>query len=163
MNLNVEKLIETCNQGIEIAQRRQIEWDENVDKAEAAWEQAWRERGVEKWRPLRDKITKALRTGAPILTDDLMVNTNEWDAGTKLEKLCYRPFNRGRVKDNYEKSWTADHQYGRRPVLKIVGFEALIAFLGAVSDKTISTAQLEKAGFRNMSKLFEAAANGVWE
>lgn len=162
MNLDVKTLIETCGQGIEIAKRSQVEWDKKVDAAEAAWEEKWRTEGPEKFRALRDTITKSLRTGGPIVLSDFMIK-NDYSGAEKLEGMCYRPFNRGRMKDNYDRSWVADHPYGKRPVLKIVGFEALIAFLGAVSDKTISTAQLEKAGFRNMSKLFEAAANGVWE
>lgn len=162
MQLSVEILRETCRNGIEIAKRDQHEWDENVAAAEAAWEAKWKAEGPERFRTLRDTITKALRTGSPILLSDFMI-TNEYNAAEKLEKMCYRPFNRGREKDNYDRSWQADHGYGRRPVLKIRGFEALIEFLGAVTDKTISTTQLEKAGFRNMSKLFEAAANGVWE
>lgn len=162
MNLNVEKLIETCRAGIEIAQRRQVEWDKNVDAAEAAWEAKWKTEGPEKFRDLRDTITKAMRTGGPIVLSDFMIR-NEYNAVEKLEAMCYRPFNRGTVRDDYNKQWTADHEFGRRPVLKIVGFEALIVFLGAVTDKTVSTTQLDRAGFRNMSKLFEAAANGVWE
>lgn len=162
MNLNVKILIETCGQGIEIAKRQQAEWDKNVAKAEAAWELDWRENKVEHWRLLRDKITKALRTGAPITEGDLGFKIDH-NADDRLRERLYRPFNRGRIKDGWGDQWTADHPYGRRPVLKIAGFEALITFLGAVTDRTISTSQLERAGFRNMSKLFEAAANGVWE
>lgn len=162
MNLNVETLIRTCHEGIEIAQRRQVEWDKNVDAAEAAWENTWATVGVEKWRPLRDKITKALRTGGPIVIEDMPFTIDRY-SDDSVGRAVYRPFNRGRVRSGYNNEWTADHSFGRRPVLKINGFEALISFLGAVTDKSISTAQLERAGFRNMSKLFEAAANGVWE
>lgn len=162
MNLNVETLIRTCHTGIEIAQRAQTEWDKNVDAAEAAWENTWATVGVEKWRPLRDKITKALRTGGPIVIEDMPFKNDRY-SDDSVGRAVYRPFNRGRVRSGYNNDWTADHEFGRRPVLKINGFEALIAFLGAVTDKSISTAQLERAGFRNMSKLFEAAANGVWE
>lgn len=162
MQLSVTILRETCKNGIELAKSAQIEWDQNVDAAEAAWENEWKTVGVERWRALRDKITKCLKTGGPIVEADMPFKIDRY-SDDNLGKVVYRPFNRGRIKSGYNDQWTADHEFGRRPVLKIRGFEALIEFLGAVTDKTISTTQLERAGFRNMSKLFEAAANGVWE
>lgn len=74
----------------------------------------------------------------------------------------YRPFNRGKVNYNH-RQWVADHEFGQRPVLKITAFESLIDFLGTVDDETVTTAQLERVGFRSLNKLFEAAANGYWE
>lgn len=163
MNLNVETLINTCRNGIEIAKRAQVQWDADVDDAEAAWEHEWATVGIEKWRPLRDKITKALRTGGPIVAGDMPFQLDRY-SNDYLGRAVYRPFNRGAIRSQHGSgTWTADHEFGPRPVLKINGFEALIEFLGAITDKSISTAQLERAGFRNMSKLFEAAANGVWE
>lgn len=85
MNLNVEKLREACRSGIELAKQRQAAWDVSVDAAEAEWERAWREDILPQWKPFRDELTKAFKTGG------------------------------------------------------------------------------QRAGFRNMHKLFEAAANGVWE
>lgn len=162
MQLSVSVLRETCTHGIELAQSAQKDWDKNVDAAEAAWEEQWRKIGIERWRPLRDKISKCLRTGGHITTADMPFSIDRY-SDDPIGKAVYRPFNRGRIKDNYNNSFVADHDFGPRPVLKIRGFEALIDFLGAVTDKTISTSQLERAGFRNMHKLFEAAANGAWE
>ncbi len=162
MNLNVEKLREACRSGIELAKQQQVEWDKNVDEAEAEWERAWREDILPQWKPFRDELTKAFKNGGHITREMIPVKFSEYSR----EELTgvYRPFNRGKRRSGWGNSaWVADHRFGPRPSLQITGFEALIDFLEAVADKTIATGQLERAGFRNMHKLFEAAANGVWE
>jgi hypothetical protein len=161
MKLNTAKLAETARNGIFRAQADQIKWDDNVDAAEAEWEEQWRTVGVEQWRAFRDTLTKALKSGAPITKDQMPVIPDRYsdDRGP-----FYRPFNRGRRKNNGypDGQFTADHPYGPRPVLQIAAFEQLIEFLETVEDETVTTSQLERVGFRSLNKLFEAAANGHW-
>ncbi|QTJ65006.1 hypothetical protein HYG77_04920 [Rhodococcus sp. ZPP] len=161
MKLRVADLITTAEQGIERAKLQQIEWDTNVDAAEQEWERRWKEEIVPNWRPFRDHLTLALKKGLPITKDQLPVTFDRYND----EKATgfYRPFNRGRRRHGYGNEWQADHEFGQRPVLKITAFETLIDFLGTVDDETVTTAQLERVGFRSLNKLFEAAANGYWE
>ncbi|URG17429.1 hypothetical protein Mbo2_059 [Rhodococcus phage Mbo2] len=162
MKLHVIKLQEAARDGIERAKQAQVEWDKNVDAAEAEHERQWKESTLPKWKPLRDKITKALRTGEPIVREDIPVRFAKYS--DDVDSGIYRPFNRGRKRHNFgQNDWFADHEFGPRPVLKIAAFETLIDFLGSVAEDTVTTTQLERAGFRNMSKLFEAAANGYWD
>lgn len=157
MQLNKAKLIETARNGIERAGDLQTEWDQNVNDAEMAHEENWVKHQLPLWRDFRDHLTKALRTGGKVTADMLPV-TREY---SEFKGPLYRPFNRGRV--GRHEQWSADHSFGPRPVLKIAAFESLIAFLETVEDASISTSQLERAGFRNLDKLFVAAANGVWD
>lgn len=163
MLLNKQKLIEAIDSGIERAKQEQVEWDANVDQAERDWEQRWRDHGLPALRPLRDMLTAALKSKAHITRADLeeyIYFPGSYD--DKKGKGYYTPFNRGYFRKNYENRWVASHNYGPRPVLKITAFETLKDFLAVVAEDTVSSAQLEKAGFRNLSKLFDAAANGYW-
>ncbi|ORL11623.1 hypothetical protein [Prescottella equi] len=160
MFLNVAKLRAAAESGIEHAKSRQIEWDKLVDAAEAEWERAWREVTLPKWKALRDEITKALRNGGKIRADAVPMRKVGY---SDKAPDTYRKFNRGTRMSKYSNvEWVADHEYGPRPVLDIQAFEMLIEFLDAVDADKVSQAQLEKAGFRNLSKLFTAAANGFW-
>lgn len=160
MFLNVAKLRTAAEQGIERSKTRQVEWDKLVDAAEAEWERTWREVTLPKWRVLRDEITKALRNGGKINAGIVPMRKVGY---SDLEPDTYRPFNRGKTYMQYsERKWVADHEYGPRPVLDIQAFETLIEFLDSVDADKVSQSQLERAGFRNLSKLFTAAANGFW-
>lgn len=156
MQLNREKLIGAARAGIDRAHAQQDEWDRKVTAVELAYEESWVKYKLPQWREFRDVLTKALRTGGHITVDMVPVSS---DYGS-LKGPVYKPFNRGRV--NRSQQWEADHQFGRRPVPAIDQFESLISFLEAVEDDTVSTTQLERAGFRNLNKLFTAAANGFW-
>lgn len=159
MQLNKAKLIEAIDSGIERAKSSQVEWDELVEAAEAEWERRWREVKLPRWKEFRDHLTKALKSGGKV--DARLIPTEK--RGYDYKPADYQPFNRGRmVGYANNKHWESDHEYGPRPVLKIAPFETLKDFLATVDDETISTSQLERAGFRNLSKLFEAAANGYW-
>lgn len=157
MQLNKDKLIDTARSGIERAKDLQDEWDQNVNDAEMAHDENWVKYQLPLWRDFRDHLTKALRTGGHVSADMLPV-TREYG---EFKGPLYRPFNRGKIGRHGD--WNADHSFGPRPVLKIAAFESLIAFLETVEDTSISTTQLERAGFRNLDKLFVAAANGYWD
>lgn len=160
MKLNKEKLAIAAREGIRRAQASQIEWDKNVDAAEKAWEQRWKDEQIPKWRTFRDELTKILKSGGPVTQDMLPITLDRYDEGKS--RGFYRPFNRGKILHSH-RQWAADHEFGQRPVLKVAAFETLIDFLDAVDEDFVTTTQLERAGFRNMSKLFEAAANGYWD
>lgn len=163
MFLNVAKLRAAAEQGIERAKSRQIEWDKLVDKSEAEWATRWEQVTLPKWKALRDHITKAIRNGGQIDAD--MVPMREASYSNKVLDT-FRPFNRGRHFHRYQGSsaeWVADHSHGPRPVLDIQAFETLVEFLDSIDAESVSQSQLERAGFRNLSKLFTAAANGFWE
>ncbi|UAK38381.1 hypothetical protein K8O93_00850 [Gordonia bronchialis] len=158
MQLNKAKLIEAIDDGIERAKAQQIDWDARVDAAEAEWERLWREVKLPRWKDFRDHLTKALKSGGKV--DARLIPTEK--RGYDQVPADYRPFNRGRWNRNFRDRWESDHEFGPRPVLKIAPFETLKDFLETVDDDTISTNQLERAGFRSLNKLFEAAANGYW-
>lgn len=163
MFLNVAKLRTAAESGIEHAKSRQIEWDKLVDAAETEWDRKWREVTLPKWRVLRDEITKALRSGGKISADAVPTRARK-NYTYETEPDTYRPFNRGTRMSHFSNvKWVADHEYGPRPVLDIQAFETLVEFLDSIDAESVSQSQLERAGFRNLSKLFTAAANGFWE
>ncbi|ORM21809.1 hypothetical protein [Prescottella equi] len=160
MKMNVTKLRAACESGIERAKTRQVEWDRNVDAAESAWEKAWVKDQLPKWREFRDQLTKVLKANGKVTDGMLPISVSKYDG---IKSGTYRAFNRGRESGGYNSHWFADHDFGPRPKLDIQGFETLIDFLDSVDEPAITQAQLERAGFRNLSKLFTAAANGFWE
>jgi hypothetical protein len=164
VKLNRLKLIEVARSGLKKSQSQRDDWDKRVDDAEAAWERNWKTVGVEQWRPLRDKITKALKTKEPITANDLPIRITNYIDETTIKAL-YRPFNRGYYKNAYSGSrgtWTADHDFGPPPTVETQAFEHLADFLEAVEDETVTSGQIEHAGFRNMAKLWTAASQGYW-
>ncbi|QIG58350.1 hypothetical protein SEA_SKOG_198 [Gordonia phage Skog] len=163
MQLKVEKLQSTITDAIERARQEQIEWDKNVDAAEAEYNRRWREIELPKLKPLRDLLTQRLKDKKPITRAEIEPFIFFPSAYSDDRPRGYlRPFNRGHY-SGHNKTWKASHNYGPRPVLQIDAFETLRDFLEVVAEETVSTSQLANLGFRNMSKLFDAAANGYFQ
>lgn len=164
MKLNRLKLIEVAKSGLEKAKSKRVDYDKQVDAAEAVWEKRWKTEGVQQWRPLRDKITRALKTKEPITVTDLPIRVTNYIDETATKAL-YRPFNRGYFKNAYQGSrgtWVADHDFGPPPTVETQAFEHLADFLEAVEEESVTSGQLENAGFRNLAKLWTAASQGYW-
>ncbi|QDF18623.1 hypothetical protein SEA_PUPPER_137 [Gordonia phage Pupper] len=162
MLLNKTKLIETIDRGVERAKQDQVEWDQLVDAAEAEHNRRWREDDLPKLKPFRDLLTQRLKDKKPITQEEVQNFFHIPSYSSDRHRGYFKPFNRG-GRRGYNRQWEADHNYGPRPVLQISSFETLRDFLETVADEQISTGQLEKAGFRSMHKLFQAAANGYWD
>jgi hypothetical protein len=163
MKLNKAKLIETARLGIIRARENQVTWDRQVDEAEKRHEQRWKDSQVEKWRPFRDKLTKALKDGSHITMADIPLVLDRYTNGYNNNPVWER-FNRGTWKSEYggKQTWSASHNYGPRPVDQIGKFEMLAEFLETVEDEIVTIGQLQSVGFRNLEKLFTAATSGFW-
>lgn len=166
MKLNRLKLIELVKGAIAAAEAGQVQWDKDVAAAEVAWEKRWKESHLPKWRPFRDKLTKALKDGSHITIADIPLVLPSYRSDP-IEGPLYRPFNRGRYKPNYgnhnrPEDWYADHKFGMRPVTEKETFETVLLFLEMVEEETLTTGQLQQVGFRNLEKLISAAGAGGW-
>lgn len=162
MKLNRLKLVELVQGAITACEGAQVTWDENVAAAEAKWEKDWKAHKVGQWRPFRDLLTKALKDGTHVTKADLPLVLPNY-SGDPIKGPLYRPFNRGRYKNNWGKQpsdWYADHDFGPRPVTQKNDFETVLVFLEAVEEETITTGQLQSVGFRNLEKLISAATSG---
>jgi len=163
VKLNKQQLISACEKAIERQKEAQVEWDRDIAKAKIEWERKWRENILPMWIPFLQKVKQAGETGSPVTEDDLpRIKVGD---GYSSRVALYHPFSEGKMErwGTGSRFMDSTHDLGPRPVYEVRNLENLLDFLRTVEDETVTTAALERVGFRNLAKLTDAVRNGHWE
>jgi hypothetical protein len=157
MKILRQVLIDTIDQAEATFQDQDAVWKEAL----AWWRQEeydkWLAQNTEKWRGLRDYLTKHLRDGRPIVHDEIqdMMGPSERYASSNLYSRCWnRPDSPGQISFG---------GYIVKPPRGLPAYSSgLKATLLAIADDTISDHQLKQLGFANLEQLFRVAVqNGA--
>lgn len=165
MRINVAQLKLAAENAIIRAEQAQIEYDEALARKEHEHFLKYKA-NIENWRNFYTVLGKALRKNATE-ADIKAVTHNAMPTGTDrfgnvVPGALFKPFRRGTL-DKYNNNFgNADHSLGPRPVYEVRNLQNLLDFLSMVEDEVVTSAMLEKAGFRNIAKLMDTVRNGHW-
>jgi len=167
VKINVAQLKVATENAITRAGEAQVEYDEALALAEKQYFEDFKT-GLQQWRPFYEALGKALRKSATekdikALQTSLMPQGEDRYGDPKPARL-WRPFRAGKTerRGNANIHTNADHKLGPRPVYEVRNLENLRDFLGMIEDEVVTSAALENAGFRNLSKLMDTVRNQHW-
>ncbi|DAZ90121.1 Uncharacterised protein [Mycobacteroides abscessus subsp. bolletii] len=103
----------------------------------------WFDSSLPRWKALRDLITEKVRHGQAITEDEVKKALGaEW-----FGHVCWSP-----------KAEPNSNQVKRVRVVDTAALASLRRMLEVITDDEVSTAQLERLGFRGLHSVFRAAA-----